>query len=143
MSHNTIIKDVKFADIECLKSAVGELAKSGVNIALSQRGTFRTYQGQPNKCDYTVELKGQQYDVGLVKQPDGTYLPVFDSDLNYGETALSCKIEPGDPRDKMAIAKLAQMYAVHVAEKQLALAGHSAIREVDASGEIFVTAEYT
>jgi hypothetical protein len=142
MSHNTIIRDVKFTEIDCLKSAVAELAASGVKIELSQRGTFRTYPGQPNKCDYTVELPGQRYDVGLVLQPDGSYLPVFDGDLNYGRSELSCPIEPGEPRDKLAIAKLVQMYGVHVTEKQMALAGHQVIREAGDNGEILLTAEY-
>jgi hypothetical protein len=146
MSHNTIIKDVKITEIDCLRTAIAELKQSGISINLSQSGTFRTYEGQPNTCDYTIELPGQRYDVGLVKQPDGSYMPVFDGDMNYGRgvngSVLACEIEPGEPRDKLAIAKLVQMYGVHVTEKQMALAGHQVVREAGKNGEILLTAEY-
>jgi len=146
MSHNTVIKDVKIADVSCLQSAIANLQKQGVKINFNpDRKTFRTYIGQPNKCDAVIELPGAQYDVGLVKQPDGTMLPVFDHDLRHGNP-IACELRPNDKvnryDDSLAIAKLVQEYSAVVAEKELALKGMTSMRQTTDDGAIQVVAEY-
>jgi len=143
MSHNTIIKDMKFTDLSALRTAISELQKEGISIALNEgRKKFRTWAGQPDQCDICIELPNESFDVGLVKQPDGTYLPVYDHMLaNNG--SIACEYRRDVPyQDRHAIAKLAQRYGVVLAEQQLAIEGHCTIREKGADGSIQVIAEY-
>lgn len=144
MSHNTIIKDVKINDLDALRAAITELKTEGVQIDLNETARkFRTWEGQPDACDICIQLPRERFDVGLVRQPDGSYLPVYDHML-LGNGSISCEYRPGDRdryQDRHAIAKLVQRYGVVVAEKQLALDGHNAIRQTTEDGSIQVIAE--
>jgi hypothetical protein len=143
VSHNVLISNVKITSIVALQRAINELVAEGHKISLNQSGTFRTYAGQPNKADYTIELQGERHDVGLVKQPDGSYLPVYDP---YGMSTrgegLSCSLDRGQRDERQCIAKLLQRYSTCVAEDELALAGHAVVREKGKDDEIMLTAEY-
>ena len=78
MSHTTTIHSVKVTDIRALENAVRDLQNKGVNIDLVRDQAPRMYyRDQHGKCDYVVKLSGN-YDVGFVKQEDGSYSPVFD-----------------------------------------------------------------
>ncbi len=144
MSHNIAIKGVKITDLKALEAAIGELSAEGIKIRLHNSGTFRTYAGQPNKSDYTIELAGERHDVGLVKQPDGSYQPVFDP---YGMSSrgqgVSCSLDPRENDNRAAIAKVLQRYSVCLTEREMALQGHAVVRETNKeTGEIVLTAEY-
>lgn len=142
MSHNILIKNVKITSIEALQAAVDELRREGKNITLNRdRKTFRTYPGQPDKCDMCIELPNARFDVGLVKQPDGTYLTVYDPYLAIGGTEISCSLDPRERDERHGIAMLTQRYSVIVSERELALQGHMCRREKGENGEIHVVAE--
>jgi hypothetical protein len=143
VSHNVLIKNVKITSLDALRRAINELKSEGVNVAFSEQKTFRTYAGQPNKCDYAILLGDQRHDVGLVKQPDGSYLPYYDPyGMKHDGSDVSCKIDPGQRDERVAIGKLLQRYSTCVAEDELALAGHAVVREKGENGEIVLTAEY-
>lgn len=87
MSHTTTVKSVPIRDIAALKQAVKDLQRQGVKCELKQDAKPRMYYqdqlgrqlGKDNEnCEFVLELKDAPYDVGFIKQPDGTYQPVFD-----------------------------------------------------------------
>ena len=132
MSHNITIKDVKITDMGALKSAIKELQGEGVGITLHDNGTFRSYSGQDNKSDYTIEVKNSNHDVGLVKQEDGSYSAVFDPYGGGVNKALGAdrKFVTGhDP--KAFIGKLMQTYALCKAEVESAMQGYTTSREMN------------
>jgi hypothetical protein len=87
MSHTTKIKSVPIRDIAALRSAVKDLQKQGISCELVQDAKPRMYyqdqlqrhlkRGSEN-CDYVLKLNNARYDVGFIKEDDGTYTPVFD-----------------------------------------------------------------
>jgi hypothetical protein len=76
MSHNVTLTGVKIKDLNLLSKVVNDLSK-GVAILHKDQTTFRTFPGQPNNCDAAIVLPGH-HDVGLLRNADGTYTPVFD-----------------------------------------------------------------
>jgi hypothetical protein len=143
MSHNVTFDGVKIDDIDALRDAIKELADQGVNIALTETGTFRTWPGQPNKCNYTIQLGDSNHDVGLIKQPDGTYAPVFDPYGGGVARALGAEAQFCDVRDggqARNLGKLIQGYATCKAEREAASMGLYTMRNYDkASGKIMLT----
>jgi hypothetical protein len=146
VSHNVVIDNVKIANLTAFEIAVNELIKEGANIRLNKsRNTFRTWEGQPNKCDMVLELPGEQFDIGLVKQPDGSYSPVFDHMLDANRSGISCKLDRSDSykdRDRGTIGRLMQRYAVCAVEHEMAIQGNSTSRSTADNGEIEVLVEY-
>lgn len=143
MSHNVTFDGVKIEDIDALRDAINELAKDGVKISLNESGTFRTWPGQPNKADYTIQLADSNHDVGLIKQPDGTYLPVFDPygggvARSLGAEAQFCPVNDGGAARNLG--KLVQTYATCKAEREAASMGLMTTRNYDkASGKVMLT----
>lgn len=141
MSHNTLISNVRITSLDALQSAINELSKEGVNIGMNTTGRFRTWPGQPDKCDATITLPGEQFDIGLVKQPDGAFLPVFDHMLDNNRV-VSCPVTPGERRtDRHTIGKLMQRYSVCLAEQEAARQGHMITRREGEDGEILLEVE--
>lgn len=142
MSHNVTINNVKITNLDALRAAVKELRSENINLELDEEAkTFRTYFGQRNTCDMTIRLPTESFDVGLVKQPDGSFIPVYD-DMLAGNRQIACEWKPGDPRDsRSAMGKLAQRYAVCATEIEAALQGHSCVRTPGDNGEINVVIE--
>jgi len=145
MSHNVVIDNVKIKSVDALRMAVKELKEEGANVTLNEdRKTFRTWRGQRNECDMVIELPTQQFDVGLVKQPDGSYAPVFDHMLDMNRE-IACPYDPRDAngnRDRATIGKLMQRYATCATELEMAMAGHSCTRAKGKNGEIEILVDY-
>lgn len=144
MSHNVLIQNVKITSLDALRRAITELHTEGVNVALLEQTTFRTYRGQDNRCDLCISLPNGNYDVGLKLQRDGSYIPICDASMMPRDgSSISCRLGPGVDWSRAAIGKLMQRYSTCVAEDSLQLSGYFPTREIDAqSGEIYVTVEY-
>ena len=138
MSHNVDLKGVKLKDTTALKKACEELAAEGSKIKLDMTAkTFRTYSGQNNKCDGAIIMDGP-HDIGLKKQADGSYQPVFDP---YGfSPALAsdrsaeafCPVPTGDQgHAQRMIGKLLQRYGVCITEREAAMQGKNFTRTTD------------
>ena len=144
MSHNVLINNIKIASLPALRMAIQELTREGVKISLDEgTNTFRTYPGQSNKCDLAIRLPNEPFDIGLVKQQDGSYAPVFDNML-AGNKTISCPWTPGDNRenrDRGSIGKLMQRYSVCAVEYEMNMAGHSVQRVPGADGSIQLMVE--
>lgn len=147
MSHNVLIKNVKITSIRALQRAVDELKTEGVNVSLVETNRFRTYQGQPNRCDYCIALPGERHDVGLVKQEDGSYLPYYDPyGMSRNGNGISCQLNENVSYNaneilRSTIGKLLQRYSTCVAEDAFADSGQWCSREVNENGDIVLTAE--
>lgn len=146
MSHNVMIKNVKITSLDALRSAIRELQAEGAKISLDETsGHFRTYRGQPDRCDIAIKLEGagEPHDIGLVKQPDGSYTPVFDPYGMRGSSGIACEYSPGDDNydQRRWIGKLMQRYSACVVEQEAALQGHTSQRVPGENGELEVVIE--
>jgi hypothetical protein len=110
MSHTTTVKSVPIKDIRALRAAINELKAKGVNIELEQNAVPRMYYAnqlqkhmgrQSEVCDYVVRVKDAYYDIGLIKEADGSFTPVFD-DYNYSSSSVPATKEGSGPiRDSL------------------------------------------
>ena len=78
MSHTTTIRSVGIRDTQAIEQAVSKLKAAGVQVELKTNCKPRMfYDNQGEVCEYVLGLAGK-YDVGLKKQADGTFAPMFD-----------------------------------------------------------------
>lgn len=149
MSHNVLISNVKITNLDALRRAIGELTAEGVNVALLEQKTFRTYRGQSNQCDMCISLPGENHDVGMRLNREGYYDLIYDPyGMHKDGTGVSCQLDEGgfgnsaDAYSRIAIGKLLQLYSTCVTEDTFALQGYPTTRELDAAtGDVFVIAE--
>lgn len=115
MSHTTTVGNVKLTNITAIEAAVDALKSQGVNIVLKRNAVPRMYyNNQHGACEYVLSLPTAKYDVGLEKQKDGSYVPIFDEFSGYVAQVLGVKTKgKGDARN--AIGKFLQQYAVEAA----------------------------
>ena len=129
MSHTTTLKGVVIKDVAALRAAVAELIVNGVNCELLENARPRMYYAtQLSNCDYVLNLKDSQYDVGFDKQQDGSYVPVFDEWSNHVSSKLgaSCPLPTTkEGKAQHQIGKLLQSYQKHVAINAAVMAGYS------------------
>lgn len=82
MSHTTTIQGINITDTNAIRKAVDNLRARGVNISLAENATPRMYYEHQARevgvCDFVLKLPEAAYDVGLKKQEDGTFAPIFD-----------------------------------------------------------------
>lgn len=143
MSHNVELKGTKINDLAALEQAIGELSRDGAGVRLDMNAkTFRTYRGQDNKCDAAIIMGTGSHDIGLIKQPDGSFVPRFDPydfsrDLRVDQGAENFQLaEHGAVRYDEAsattsIGKLLQRYGVCKVEREAAMRGQTANRSTN------------
>jgi hypothetical protein len=99
VSHSTTIKTVPLKSQSALRAAVRELANKGIDIELLENTKPRmyytdqiakqivgskgaegfTFNQDPDICDFVLKVPGSYYDIGLLRNSDGSgYTPVFD-----------------------------------------------------------------
>ena len=100
--------------------------------AAAQRRDPKTF----GKCDHAVKFPGINYEVGLVREADGGYTPVFD-EFGYGGDGPSL---PGAHDGHKLVqllgqsaTKLADEYAAVVTTRLLARKGFRVTRSVNAT----------
>lgn len=76
MSHNITLAGVKLTDMNMLDNAVTQLSNGRARLDMDAK-SFRTWPGQPTHCDAKIAMPGR-HDIGLKKNSDGSYTPVFD-----------------------------------------------------------------
>jgi hypothetical protein len=140
--------DIRIKDLTCFKAAVealgGEYLATETKIRWYGRflNDWDSQQAAVNRIDAkrfgttdagVARFKGCAYDLGLLKNPDGSYTPYFDS-YGGGGHALMAKL------GGMACAKLKDEYAAAVAMRTLARKGFRVTRSVDKAGAITLKA---
>lgn len=118
MSHNITLTGVKIKDLNLLSKIVTTMS-GGVATLHKDASRFRTYAGQDSSCDAKIAMPGK-HDVGLKKNKDGSYSPVFDP---YAMDAVF-KNQYGSNY----IGKLLQEYTLQEAEYEAARNGFIATR---------------
>ena len=148
MSHNVIIQDIKIADLSVLASSVEALKRQGVNIELDcgkgpRSVTFRTYEGEDNRADAVIKLPNEAYDIGLIKNKDGAYVPIYDASMMRSNQSISCSWSYNDRAnaDKAGIGRLMQEYGCQVAEIEAARNSQTSRRVAERDGSINVVIE--
>lgn len=143
MSHNVTMKGIKITDLDLLQSALKALNVESKGVSFDKNAqTFRTYAGQPNKCDHRITLPGV-HDVGLLKQPDGSYSPVYDP-YQMSDVLVSKGLSQ-DMRNRNQgyhISGLMQEYALQQAEFLAASQGLLATRIPAKDGTVCLEVEY-
>ena len=118
MSHNITLKGVKIKDLDMLGHVVKGLV--GGNAFLDKNAkTFRTYADQSNVCDAAIRLQQGAHDIGLTKQADGSYMPVFDP-YNMSSMFKSQHVHGGSGDPAGHIGNLLQEYGLQAAEYEAA-----------------------
>ncbi len=150
MSHTTEIKAVPIRDIAALRAAVNELKAKGINIDLVQNENPRMYYADQlqrhlgtdsETCDYVVKVNDASYDVGFIKQDDGTYSMVFDDWKKSVNNVLGCEgnSQSSDAAEKTmrSVGKLTQAYSKHAAINAATTKGYKVTgTHVDSDGNI-------
>jgi len=150
MSHTTKIKSVPIRDRQAIAAAVAELRRGGVNVELETNAEPRMYYAdqlknqlgrEDEKCDYVLRLKDSKYDVGLIKEEDGTFSPVFDSWAGHVKTQLGATRLPDeateDSKKLMPIGKFMQAYSKHAAMNAAVAKGYRVnSATTDANGNV-------
>lgn len=129
MSHVTVLKGITFRDVNAIRSAVQELANSGVNISLTENCKPRVHGfDRAPTCELVVKLPGCQYDLGLRKTEDGSYEPVFDTYMNQVGSQLAAACPVPSEYERRAIhqfGRFGQAYQKHAAINQCAAEGYA------------------
>lgn len=150
MSHNVLLHGVVFRDLDILQAAVAELVQEGVHaVVIKQPTKIRGWNGRGAMVDAAIMLEREQYDIGLKKQADGSYIPFMESMLNAAGIQAqpnACSIDSKQRHDYMAakLGRLTQRYAVIHAERQARKLPNvmSVKRAVKTNGQIHLNITY-
>lgn len=132
MSHTTTISAVKITDEAALVTAIEALRAKGSNIELKRNAIPRLYFAHQSQeagvCDYVIGLPGTRFDVGLKKNKDGVFTPIFDEHANIVHDAglgASCALpQTNEERAMWAIGAFSQEYAKAAAINAATAAGY-------------------
>lgn len=113
MSHNITLKNVTIKDLDMFGQVVTELSNGAASLVMPA-SNFRTFPGQPNRCDAKIAMPGP-HDVGLLKNSDGSYSVTFDP------YAMNPVFKHADGTNK--IGALLQEYTLREAEYTAAQQG--------------------
>lgn len=122
MSHTTKIEGVSIKNEKAIRKAVENLKAKGINISLKENATPRMYydaqEREVGKCEYVLHLPDAKYDVGLKKQADGSYTPIYDEYMGSVGKQIggACKIPKTDEEKSLwGIGQFSQEYAKEAA----------------------------
>jgi hypothetical protein len=124
MSHNIVLKDVKYTDLSQLAQIVASVS-NGQCVLDKDAKRFRTWPGQPDQCDAVIKMPGK-YDIGLQKQGNA-YVPIADFSM-MGVTPLRGGFHP--------MGKVQQEYALREAEYTAAQQGMTSSRIQQKDGTV-------
>jgi hypothetical protein len=127
MSHVTRLRGVKIIDTKAIESAVADLQKKGIKCSLVRNSKPRVHGMDASPvCDYVLKLNGA-YDVGLEKQADGSYSPVFDTYQNHvgKEIGATCPMpNTAAGKQQHQMGQFLQSYAEHAARNKAVAEGY-------------------
>lgn len=132
----------KILNLEALKAAVKEMGAEFVEGQRTYKWYGRSVGDAPlpagmrkedlGKCTHAIKVPGVNYEVGVVKQKDGSYTLAWDSwkdpDRNHDGHKLIEKFGKG-------MEELSMLYSVHVATMQAWANGWTVQRQKTKSGE--------
>lgn len=144
MSHVTTIA-IEIRDLDALEAAAREL---GATLVRDQKtytwygqhvGDYPLPKGitkeQLGKCDHAIKVPGVNYEIGVVKLPNGNYTLVYDFYGRYGANDGMKLLQ----RFGEGCQKLVQSYAVHKAMIEARKRGHTVTKKVLPNGSVKLT----
>jgi hypothetical protein len=149
MSHTTTLNGLAIKDVQAMRTTIAELQGKGININLLENTKPRMYFGnQHGECAFVLSLPDSKYDVGLDRQEDGSFIPVFDEYQGHvgnqlGADQSVCPM-PRDSEDRAlhAIGQFSQGYAKNAAINAAAAQGYSVTdTSVDDEGNVHLILE--
>jgi hypothetical protein len=142
MSHVASI-DIAINDLTALKAAVKELGCEWREGQLNYKwygtsvGDYPLPKGMTvemlGKCSHAIKVPGVNYEIGVVKMPDGTFTLAYDFYGYDGGTHDGHKLLA---KFGEKLGKLVQGYAVHRATLEAQRKGLRVIRTTTANGSI-------
>lgn len=142
MSHTSTIKAIKIVSISALRSAVEELASSGVKCSLLENATPRAYsrgQAGMGKADFVLKLDDCPYDVGFYKQGEGKdqhYEARTDFWQGHVARILGAPASKAENAEQAQMGKLFQKYAINAATEEARRKGLQVRRQTGDDGSI-------
>lgn len=129
MSHTTKLTGIKIVDIEALKDAIAHLKNEGVNISLKENTKPRMYyRSQEYVVDYVISIPDSAYDIGLEKQADGSYAPIYDAFNGEVRNQVGAPYhvvgETVEEQKTLDMSKIVDLYGVYAAKNQLESEGY-------------------
>lgn len=111
--------------------ALGDACKQLGTVELRDQQTFKTYNGARNKCDKAIVVKdnSQAYEVGVIKQTDGTYELSWDSFMGAGGLVEAVGKDCN---------KIKQEYALAVAARDRRSLGYQVHRVENKDGSVLL-----
>lgn len=141
MSHTSTIKDVVFADIDALKAAIHELRSNGISCEMLENALPRAYyqnqDGMNTVAPYVLKLTDSPYDVGFYPTEGGLEARC---DLYGGHIqkvlGVAVKAGPNESRERAAMGKLYNLYAVHATTRAAIRKGFKVNRINNTDGSV-------
>jgi hypothetical protein len=130
MSHMAQVK-TKIRD----EAAILAAAKA-LGIPVERNTGARFFSGTSEMCDFVLKLNGW-YDLGLKRQPDGTYSLIADEELIDPERYCSRSVE-GTKMIGKGAGRFKQEYAYAVLQAQARRKGQRLVRQDLSNGRIRV-----
>ena len=133
MSHTTSINTVPMKSASALREAVARLQRMGINCELLENAVPRMYyrdqieqhvkaqqdlgntsdgyqfHANPEECDYVLRLPDSFYDIGFLRNAEGSLVPFFD---DYERSAPHLRGSPDE--GKVRISKLLSAVGMNV-----------------------------
>lgn len=138
MSHTSTVKSIKIQSVTALRSAIQELAQSGIACSLVENATPRAYfdsQAGMGKADFVIKLDHSKYDIGLYKTDVG-YEARTDFYGNHINAVLGAPASCAETREQAQMGKLFQMYGIHAATEAARKKGHMVRRIAKPNGTV-------
>lgn len=146
MSHVADV-ELKFRDLDAIEAAVkacgGQFRRDQkthgwyghfLNDWRSERAAVNRRDASTfGKCDHAIHFPGTSYEIGLVREPDGTYTAIYDT---YGSEGRKLETACGG----VGLPKLKNEYAAAVTMRTLMRKGFRCQRTVSADGQITIKA---
>lgn len=143
MSHTTKIRAMQISNVGVIRAAVARLAQQGVKIELLEDAQPRHYytkygreQEGMGKADLVLKIADSSYDVGLYKQPDGSYEPRTDFWDKEVEKVLGVKPTAEEYTDQAKLGKFYQAYGICAAMEQAYLSGKQVQEITQPNGDV-------
>jgi len=133
------VKSIKIQSISALRTAVQELAATGVRCSLEQNVAPRAYstnQVGMGLADFVIRLGDAEYDIGLYKTDDGSYEARTDFFLGSVERCLGAPARSRETSEQAKMGKLFQMYGVAATTEAARKKGHMVRRITKQDGTI-------
>ncbi len=117
-------------DIAALRAAA---ATFGAQLA--DKKTFHSYQGE-SKCDFCIALPNVKYEIGVIRQPDGSMVLSHDPYGNDRISHLGCDGHKLTEKFGSGLKRLTQEYTVQTTMRAARAKGWTVVKKALPNGSV-------